>query len=316
MIKKLLLTGSIFCSLNAIAQIAGNEMYGNVNYNQYKNYNSYAQQNPVQQNAVNDSTFYLQVKILMNVQADEYIATIAVQQEALTVKECNSKINTRIDNFKKSLSSLGIKNEDIYIDMVAQAKIFDFNIQGKTATQVEKGFEIKKNIILRFTDPTLIDDIMVYASEEEIYDIVKVDYIVTDQQKIYDQMVQEVDKLLDKKKANALQLSEMTFLPGSRLATQSFFTIYPDQSYKSYQAYETSDANYYQSYYGDNSYWKKEQRKSKTFYFDKQDYSGFDKVISPVSIKIPVQFVLDVQVKYTLKCDYCLSQKSKTENKK
>ncbi len=305
-------------SYASFSQIAGNEMYGNVNYNQYNNYNSYAQQQGVvQQNAVNDSTFFLQVKILMNVQADEYVATIAVQQEALTVKECNTKINSRIDNFKKSLASLGIKGDDIYVDMVAQAKVFDFNIEGKTATQVDKGFEIKKNIIFRFTDPNLMDDIMVDASAEEIYDLVKVDYIVTDQQKIYDQMVAEVDKLLDKKKANALMLSEMTLLPDSRLATQSFYTIYPDQAYKTYQAYETSDASYYKGYYNNDSYWKKEQRKSKTFYFAKQNYSGFDKIISPVNVKIPIQFVLDIQVKYTMKCDYCVSQQpKKTETKK
>ena len=46
-------------------------------------------------------------------------------------------------------------------------------------------------------------------------------------------------------------------------------------------------------------------RKSKTFYYDKMNYSGFDKVINPSYTRIPIQFVLDVQMKYSLKCDNC-----------
>lgn len=302
------------------AQLSGNELYGNMNYNQYNGYNNYQQQYQAQYQQINsntDSTYYIQAKILMNVQPDEFIATIAVQQEALTVKECNQKINVRIENFKKSLSALGIKSEDLYVDMVAQAKVYDYTVEGKTAAQIDKGFEIKKNVIIKFTDPNLMDEIMVAASEEEIYDIVKVDYIVLDQQKIYDQMIAEIDKLVEKKKATAHSLSEMTLLPDSKLATQNFFAIYPDESYKSYSAFETGDANYYHGYNSSDTYWKKEQRKSKTFYFDKQNYSGYDKIINPSMVKIPVQFVLDVHIQYKLKCDHCVSQQpKKTEIKK
>lgn len=317
----LLLLPATLSFLLSKGQLTGNEMYGNVNYNQYNGYNNYQQQynsQYLQINSNTDSTYYIQAKILMNVQPDEFIATISVQQEALTVKECNQKINTRIDNFKKSLAGLGIKSDELYIDMVAQAKVYDYTVEGKTAAQIDKGFEIKKNVIIKFTDPNLMDDIMVAASEEEIYDIVKVDYIVLDQQKIYDQMISEIDKLVDKKKATANSLSEMTLLPDSKLATQNFFAIYPDESYKSYSAFETSDANYYKSYNSNDSYWKKEQRKSKTFYFDKQNYSGYDKIINPSTVKIPVQFVLDVNIKYTLKCSYCKSQNpaKKEETKK
>jgi uncharacterized protein YggE len=311
--KKILLLPISLLTLSLNAQMSGNEMYGNVNYNQYNGYNNYYQQTSqyLQLNSNTDSTYYIQAKILMNVQPDEFVATISVQQEALTVKECNSKINLRIDSFKKSLAELGIKSDDIYVDMVAQAKVYDYNVAGKTATEVSKGFEIKKNVIFKFTDPNMMDDIMVAASEYEIYDIVKVDYIVTDQQKIYDQMIAEIDKLVEKKKATANSLSEMTLLNDSRLATQNFYAIYPDESYKSYTASESADASYYGGYNSSDSYWKKEQRKSKTFYFDKQNYSGFDKIINPTSVKIPVQFVLDVQIKYTLKCDYCMSQQPK-----
>ena len=83
-------------------------MYGNMNYNQYNGYNNYQQQYSqyMQINSNTDSTYYIQAKILMNVQPDEFIATISVQQEALTVKECNQKINIRIENFKKNLAAL------------------------------------------------------------------------------------------------------------------------------------------------------------------------------------------------------------------
>lgn len=311
--KKVLLSllGLAGLHYSIYAQVSGNEAYGNLHYNKSYNNNYYYQNNPPQNNQyyqnmlVTDSTYFIQAKILMNVQPDHYIVTFSVQEEELTVKDCNIKINDRIKKFKESLKTLNIKDEDIYVDMVAQARIYDYKVAGRTATQTETGYELKKNIIIKFYDITQIDDMLVFASEQDIYDIVKVDYIVEDQQKIYDQMIAEAAKLIDHKKSLANGMSKMVFLPDYKLCFQNFFAVYPDEAYKSYSAFETSDANYHYGYNSSESYWKKEMRKTKTFYYDKMNYSGFDKVINPSYTRIPVQFVLDVQMKYSLKCDNC-----------
>ena len=298
-----------------VAQVVGNEMYGNIAYGNRSNSNYGTQ--PVymsqyyQTMLATDSTYFIQAKILMNVQADHYVVTFSVQEEELSVKDCNKKINERITKFTDAIKTLKIGAEDIYVDMIAQARIFDYKVVGKTATQNEKGYELKKNIIIKFNDITLIDEMMVMASEQDIYDIVKIDYIVEDQQKVYDQMIAEAAKLIEHKKSLANGMSKMVFLPDYKLCFQNFFAVYPDEAYKSYSAFESSDANYYYGYNSNESYWKKEMRKSKTFYYDKMNYSGFDKVINPSYTRIPIQFVLDVQMKYSLKCDNCPKKEMK-----
>jgi hypothetical protein len=42
----------------------------------------------------------------------------------------------------------------------------------------------------------------------------------------------------------------------------------------------------------------KEQRKSKTFYFEKLNPSSSDKVINPVSVKVPVQVSPEMAYKF------------------
>ena len=52
------------------------------------------------------------IKILNNVKTDAYIVTFGLNQEAKSVKECNAKINQRIQGFKSAAKNLGIKEDE------------------------------------------------------------------------------------------------------------------------------------------------------------------------------------------------------------
>ena len=66
----------------------------------------------------------------------------------------------------------------------------------KTYTEIPKGFELQKNIHIRYTDPTLLERIVTAAARQEIYDIVKVDYFVKDSETIYAQLRETTFKYL------------------------------------------------------------------------------------------------------------------------
>ena len=300
--KNLIFTCFIF-AYNAInAQERGNAVYesnavyGNnaYNYNSpyYNNYNS--PRNP-QNYLPNDSVYTIGARVAINLLPDAYIAVFAVQQEGLTVAECNNSMNIRIEAFKKGVFATGIKEDDFFVDMVAQARIYDYKIVGKTATEMGKGYELKKNMIIKFTDHSLLEKLLLLAAEQEIYDLVKVDYILTDPQKTQKQLQDAVYEIIEGKKKHLFEKSSLFLSDKGLVMFENYNTVYPSEAYKSYVAAESSSVQ--PSYYN-HDMWVKEQRKSRTFYFDKLNSAQFDKVINPAMVKIPVQMTIEVEVKY------------------
>lgn len=272
------------------AQLSGNIVYGkshNENYTTERNRHS----NMIY---LSDSTFVLEANVLANVMADNYVVTFGVNEEAATVKECNEAIEKRIRGFVAELVKMGYPETDIYIDMTTQNKIFDYTTKGNVAEQYLKGFEIKKNIILKLKNIKALDKIVIAASNHRIYDLVKVDYIVTDMGKVYDQLFQSATEIISQKKALYLGVTNAKLTPNVRVYGEQFYSYYPDQLYKTYTAYESSEV--YNNYY--NGFVRRDLRKSATFYYDKMNYSGFDKVVNPTITEPAVEFVLMLQIKY------------------
>jgi uncharacterized protein YggE len=295
----------MFAASCAMAQEAGNVMYADMANKAYEGNSVYNSHNYNQSHKTsggnfnnylpNDSVYTFGAKVMINVQPDSYMAVFGVSQEAITVSECTKLINTRIDNFKAGLKALGIKDDDLFVDMIVQTRIYDYKISGKTATETKQGFEIKKNVIIKFTDHSLVEKMMLSAAEQEIFDIVKIDYILNDPEKVQNQLRAAAMEIVGNKKKFVLDNSSLVLSDKGLIQYESFNTIYPDKAYKQYVAAETGNVS--SSYYNSNT-WIKEQRKSKTFYFDSQNPATFDRVINPVTVKVPVQMSLDVMYKF------------------
>ncbi|MDQ3101057.1 MAG: hypothetical protein M3R08_06695 [Bacteroidota bacterium] len=99
-------------------------------------------------------------------------------------------MNTRIHGFLDRSDSEKIRTANVFVDMLSFVPVFQVEetrkLFSKTNHEVPAGFEIQKNIHLRFTDPSVLDRIVTAAAKEEIYDLVKVDYYVQDQGMRYD----------------------------------------------------------------------------------------------------------------------------------
>jgi uncharacterized protein YggE len=270
------------------AQLSGNIVYGQSNNIEKKRSSDRLY--------LTDSTFVIEAGVLVNVIADSYVVTFGVSEEAATVKDCNEKMEKRIQGFVLELNKLGHSEADIYIDMTTQNRVLGYTTTGNVAQQYLKGFEIKKNVIIKLKTIKALDKIVISASNYQIYDLVKVDYIVTDITKVYNQLFQAATDIINQKKALYIGVTNAKLSPTAQIYGEQFYSYYPSQLYKTYNAYESSEV--YNNNY--SNFIKKDLRKEATFYYDKMNYSGFDKVINPTVTEPAVEFVLTLQIKYQI----------------
>lgn len=274
------------------AQISGNQVYGNSG----SNYNNSAHSNKTI--VVNNNVLSVSISILMNVKADGFVMTLGLNEEAETVKLCNTKINSRIDGFLGKIKALGIKKEESYVDFISQTKVYDFTLDGSTAQQFEKGFEIKKNIIITTENISNLEKIITMASEFEIHDVIKVEYFNEDPDKIHTNLFEQALEMADAKKDRYLKSFRKKII-GTPDANESFEVYFPKNQYKTYQAYESSEI---QTHYSsrNTSYLKKLARKNKSFYYDGVSSAGFDKVINANQTEVGIQYTLTLTVSYKI----------------
>lgn len=291
-----LILGLIFLTLsNLSAQISGNQVYGNSNYNAH-NYNAEALPNNSVV-AINDNVLTVSVKILCNKKADGFVMTLGLNEEDATVAGCSKKINARIAGFIEKIKSEGVKKENVYIDFISQTKIYDFEMNGVNSEQVEKGFEIKKNIIITTSNVTSLEKIIALAAAFEIHDVIKVDYFNNDTESIHTSLFEEALVLAEAKKVRYLKAFGKRIV-GTPTATEEFATVFPKTQYKMYQAFESAELEV--NNYNRTPYLKKIARKNKTFYYDGLSSAGFDKVIHPNQTEVGMQYVMTITMHYKI----------------
>ena len=171
---KLIIALLLLNVLSVSAQISGNQVYGKNNYNG-NNYNQELLPNNSKV-SINDNVLSVSVKILLNKKADGFVMTLGLNEEDETVAGCSKKITTRITGFIEKMKSLGVKKENVYIDFISQTKIYDFEVNGMNSEQIEKGFEIKKNIIVSTSNVNSLEKIIALASDFENQKKIKVEY--------------------------------------------------------------------------------------------------------------------------------------------
>lgn len=279
----------------SLAQISANQIYENSDYSS-KNYNQTTTSNSTSF-SINDNNLSFTIKILLNNKADGFIITLGLNEENESVKGCNQKINSRINGFIGKLKTINIKPENTYVDFISQTKIYDFNTNDASAKQFEKGFEIKKNIIISTSNVVNLEKIITLASEYEIYDVIKVDYFNTDLDSIHNSLFDEALRLAESKKVSYLKAFGKRIV-GTPTATENFTTFLPKSQYKTYQSYESSEIQT-----NSNSrvqYLKKMERKNKTFYYDGMSSAGYDKVINPNQTEVGIQYLVTLTVTYKI----------------
>ncbi|MDQ3803825.1 MAG: SIMPL domain-containing protein [Acidobacteriota bacterium] len=241
------------------------------------------------------TSMFVDASVLMNVRADEHVAVFALQHECATVPECNQKMDATVASFTRALGGLGVRPADTFVDFAAQNKIYAFRLAGDVAKEELVGFELKKNVSVRYGDRDLLDRLIIAASRSNIFDLVKVDYVVRDTAAVQERLMEEAARVVERKAARYMKLFNVRLLAPAQVYAERPSVYYPAEMYDSYTAFESEGIS--QSFDNDK-YTVQRARKSRTFFFNALTADGFDTVVNPVVIEPVVQFTLYLKVKY------------------
>lgn len=272
------------------AQVGGNAVY----QQNYKSRDSKGEK-ALHQSFLSDTTLLLQARILLNQPADFYQAVFGVSIEAKTIPDCHTLMNQKLTAFIKAIEELGINREDYFIDYVSQNRVYDFERDGMILVEKLTGFEFKKNIIIRFTDIAMLDKLTSAAAQQQIFDLIKVDYLVNSSEQLQQQLFDEAMLVIKAKMERYTKTTTVKKILKSRIYSEDLNVNQPAGLYESYNAYETGAVQ--QAYYKSGKE-TVEQRKMHTFYFDAISSQAFDKVINPNPIAPCLQIVYTLNMWY------------------
>ena len=185
----------------------------------------------------------------------------------------------------------------LFVDFTAQTKVYDYKVEGSLAREHFAGFELKKTVAVRYRDKALIDRLVVAASHAKVYDLIKVDYIVTNLSPIQERLAEEASAVIKAKAARHERLLGIKHHAPPQVYAERSSTYFPTEMYDSYTASESEAI----SGEPDRSRTTVQSlRKSRTFYFNSLTADGFDRVINPVVLEPVVQFTLYLKLRYEL----------------
>jgi len=295
----------IFFLLTLAAACAGvchAQASGNVSYSQAGRGSERARQREQakrgQVDAPSPTSMLVEASVLMNVRADEHVAVFGVMQECAAVPECTQKVDALVADFASGLRQLGISAEDLFVDFAAQNKIYAYELAEKVAKERLVGFELKKNVSVRYKERLLLDRIVVAAARAGIFDLIKVDYVVRDPAAVHKRLAEEAARVVRQKVERHAQLLGIRLRQPPQVYAERPSVYFPTEMYDSYTAAESE--NITQSYYDRQQYIVQGARKSRTFYFNPLGADGFDLVINPTILEPVVQFTHYLKVKYEM----------------
>jgi uncharacterized protein YggE len=291
--KCFLLVLSMFAVVTASGQEAGNRIYGNTGYYQQKR-NS--QVNTGMLGNQNEG-YSIEASVLTNLKPDAFVVVFGINDEGSNAATSNEKVNSKITNLTQRLKSLGIDSNDVFIDFITQNRVYDFTVAGTQATENFTGFETKKTVAIRYKNRELFERIVSAAVDSKIFDLIKVDYIVSDFDAVRANLFDAAARVLkskEQKYSNALGIT----LGAVGLSIEKYDVTYPAEAYQRYQAFETGDASV-NNEQGVSS--RVVKRKSFTFFYEPFKAGSFDTVLAHSGLEPMVQFSVYLRMQYQVR---------------
>ncbi|MEZ5426133.1 MAG: SIMPL domain-containing protein [Pyrinomonadaceae bacterium] len=287
--KAFLILGLLFF-VNSIcpAQESGNRIYG---YQQNKR-----QPTVNSGSLLSNNQFFIEASVLLNIKPDSFVAVFGVAEEAKDAVESSTKVDQRIDAFIKGMNGLGITGNDVFVDFISQNRVYDFQVSADAAQEYLAGFETKKTVAVKYKSRDSFEKILAAATNSGIFDLIKVDYIVSDFEPVRARLFEEAAKIIKQKETRYRNAFDMT-LKSVGPTVEKYDAFYPAERYENYKAFEAGAAR--TTNYRDGKTFVY-LRKSTTFFYEPLDGKSFDKMINPVGIEPTVQFTIYLQVKYNL----------------
>lgn len=282
------------------AQVMGNYQQQNVVPRTSDNY--VAQYRAVPKPAVlaPNGTLEFTINALSNQTADSYVAIFSIFQVGGTAAETNQRMNERVNTVITSLAAIGITRQDVYVDMVNFLPTYAFEeekkiFSKKTLTEVPTGFQLQKNLHIRYRNPELLDRIVTAAAEQEVYDIIKVDYQIDRPQDVYLELRRLAFAYLDT--LEAIYVKQDIPLDSAYVTTaENAWVAYPGDRYESYSAFASQQLSSQQR---NGSVVDRASKPTLRFY-NAIPANDYDLVINPNLLEPAAQFTYSLKVSYKM----------------
>jgi uncharacterized protein YggE len=294
MIKYLLFTSMLTWSLQVTAQVSGNFNYGHKTI----------KDNNTADATIDEQKISISVKGLMNATADEYVAFFHVIQVGEDVRNTNKHMNQRISKFKAALASTSIDTTNaVHVDLISFVPQYTHNVFNKlfspSFNEIPDAFEMQKNISIRYHKSSMLDAIVTAAASAEIYDLVKVDYFLSDIKKNYNELRHACHETL-KSRVVLYQPLGLKLDTLRKTFAEDFVTVLPQNRYGSYQAIARPSAKAMGRSSGGSDKISLSDDHSKSVYYQAVSYEEFDLVINPTVDQPVVQLTYEITVQYVL----------------
>lgn len=234
--KKFLLPILILGFFNASAQESGNVNYG-------KNHYRPQAQNMSSITTTSGDEIQIAIRGIYNEKPSMYSATFSIVQVGMSLEEIDALMNEKINNIRKGIKAADPAIE-VITDMISFVPVYEYEVtkkifSKKTYTEKPAGYEMKKNLIIKYKTQAL-DKIVSICAEQEVYDLVKVDYILTNLEAVQAKLqARALEEYNSKLKYFSLLFGE-DLTPKKKMIAENYNLVYPVESYSSYTAFSRS----------------------------------------------------------------------------
>lgn len=284
------------------AQFVSGQASGNWKYREQQLYQQQSKTPITYVQKDQKSEIIFDVNALLNVKADCYVAIFNITQVGETSALTNELLNKRLNSFIDGLKQTKIDTGDIFVDMVSQVPVYEYEVEkklfSKSYNEIPIGFELQKNVHIKYSDEKRLDEIVSIASQNEIYDLVKVDYFVENHQMYFDTLRTRAIELIKTKIKDYKKLG-FNLDTLHRNVAENAKVNYPISQYKTYQAYSRPSFAALRKRLGNDNSKITEAAKSRTMYYSAIPYDNYDIVIHPTILEPAVQFSYSIVMKYS-----------------
>lgn len=272
---------------NANRESTGNAVFANPKVNVPKDiYPRLSSNNPNQ--------IVINVRGIYNEKDTRQVAYFSLTQLGEDIETVNNLMDARIQDVEKKIKALHPSIE-FYVDLISFIPIYELELEKKifnkrTYNEVPKGFELKKNIHVSFLETRWLEDVMAICAENEIYDLIKVDYISKDYHNIKKSLRKKAKEIYQEELKFHEEIQGKDFSKKIKYINEGFSTVYPKDRYQSYTAFSSP------SLQTKKRTTVRKVRKSTTHYYEAIEANNHSFVLNPGILDPVIQMVYDFQV--------------------
>ncbi|WP_417608183.1 hypothetical protein [Owenweeksia hongkongensis] len=292
---KLIATAALLSTaLTMIGQVKGNYDYrANSSIATMREASSNQNYGLINMPALGDLTF--SIKGLYNAPADSYLAIFTSTQVGETQREANDLLRAKIDSIRSGVLR---KSGDVemFVDMISFVPLYETQAAKKifsktTYNEIPIGFELKKNLHFKYSDPKVLEYLVTICAENEIYDLVRVDYFIEDIDKKKDKMIMKAEGMMKQKISRIGEFTNEDYKDKDRQMTEGFLIHLPHEQYQSYTVF-SSNAMYVKQSGAVNA----APKSTSQFYMPKFN-KNYDFVLNPAMLEPVVQIEYEVKMR-------------------